>query len=93
VSGQLDAPAALFREKSSLYPVDRRRGGPQSRSRRGGEDKIIDPTGTRTPTPWSSSPAPVAIPTVKKIYGGGECKYEKEARLGDLDIDGRIILK
>jgi hypothetical protein len=27
------------------------------------EKKILDPTGTRTPTPWSSSPWPVAIPT------------------------------
>jgi hypothetical protein len=26
-------------------------------------EKILDPTGTRTPTPRSSSPEPVAIPT------------------------------
>jgi hypothetical protein len=31
-------------------------GGPQSRSGRFGEEKILDPTGTRTPTPRSSSP-------------------------------------
>jgi hypothetical protein len=31
-------------------------GGPQSRSGRRGEEKILDPTGTRTPTSWSSSP-------------------------------------
>jgi hypothetical protein len=30
---------------------DRRLGGPQSRSGRRGEEKILDPTGTRTPTP------------------------------------------
>jgi hypothetical protein len=36
---------------------------PQSRSGRRGEEKILDPTGTRTPTPHSSSPYPVAIPT------------------------------
>jgi hypothetical protein len=28
-----------------------------------GEVKILDPTGIQTPTPWSSSPYPVAIPT------------------------------
>jgi hypothetical protein len=49
-----------------LYPrnlLDRRLGGPQSRSGRHGEEKILDPTGTRTPTPRSSRPLPVAIPT------------------------------
>jgi hypothetical protein len=34
----------------------RRLGGPQSRSGRHGEVKILDPTGTRTPTSQSSSP-------------------------------------
>jgi hypothetical protein len=43
------------REKSPRYPLDRRLGGPQSRSGRFGEVKIIDPTGTRTPTPQSSN--------------------------------------
>jgi hypothetical protein len=59
VSGQLHASAALPR-----YPLDRRLGGPQSRSGRPGEQKILDPTGTRTPTPRSSSPLPVAITTI-----------------------------
>jgi hypothetical protein len=27
------------------------------------EEKILDPAGTRIPTPWSSSPYLVAIPT------------------------------
>jgi hypothetical protein len=44
VSDQLDALA-------DLPPLDRRLGGPQSRSGRYGEAKILDPTGTRTPTP------------------------------------------
>jgi hypothetical protein len=35
--------------------MDRRLGGPESRSGRR-EEKILDPTGTRTPTPRSSSP-------------------------------------
>jgi hypothetical protein len=42
--------------KSPRYPLDRRLGVPQSRSGRRGEEEILDPTGTRTPTPLSSSP-------------------------------------
>jgi hypothetical protein len=38
------------RGKSPLYPLDRRLGGPHSRSGRFGEEKILDPTGTRTPS-------------------------------------------
>jgi hypothetical protein len=37
VSAQLHAPAALPSGKEPPYPLDRRLGGPQSRSRRGGE--------------------------------------------------------
>jgi hypothetical protein len=44
------------RGKSPRYPVDRRLGGPQSRSERLGEKKILDPTGTRTPTSPPFSP-------------------------------------
>jgi hypothetical protein len=50
VSGQLHAPPALPPGKGPRYPFDRRLGGPQSRSGRFGEDKILDPTGIRTPT-------------------------------------------
>jgi hypothetical protein len=56
VSGQLHAPAALPRERSLLYPLNRRLGGPQSQSERRYEEKILDPTGPRTPTPRSSRP-------------------------------------
>jgi hypothetical protein len=38
------------------YPLERRLGEPQILSGRRGEQKILDPTGTRTPTPPSSSP-------------------------------------
>jgi hypothetical protein len=38
VSGQLHAPAVLPPGKDSWYPLDRRLGGPQSRSGRGGEN-------------------------------------------------------
>jgi hypothetical protein len=37
--------------KEPRYPFYRRLGGPQSRSGQYGEVKILDPTGTRTPTP------------------------------------------
>jgi hypothetical protein len=44
------------RGKSPRYPVDRRLGGPQSRSGRRAKEKILDRTGTRTPSFQSSSP-------------------------------------
>jgi hypothetical protein len=58
--GTSHAPAALPRWKSPRYPLDRRLGGPQSQSGRYREGKILDPTGTRTPAPRSSSPYLVA---------------------------------
>jgi hypothetical protein len=42
--------------KGPWYPLDRRLGGPQTWSGRFGEEKNLDPTGTRTPTPRSFSP-------------------------------------
>jgi hypothetical protein len=47
------------RGKSPGYPL----GEPQNRSGPRGEQKILDPTGTRTPTPLSSSPQPVPVLT------------------------------
>jgi hypothetical protein len=43
VSGQLHAPAASTPGKSLWYPLERRLGGPQSRSGRGGEEKNSQP--------------------------------------------------
>jgi hypothetical protein len=43
VSGQLHDPAALHPGKEPLVPLDRRLGGPQSRSGRGGEEKNSQP--------------------------------------------------
>jgi len=43
VSGQLHAPAALLPAKGPWYPLDRRMGGPQSRSEHGGEEKSSQP--------------------------------------------------
>jgi hypothetical protein len=51
------------RGKSPWYPLNKSLGGPQNRSARYGDVKILEPIGTRTPTPRSSSPSPVAIPT------------------------------
>jgi len=42
VSGQLHAPAALP-PGTEPYPLDRRLGGPQSHSGRGGEEKNSQP--------------------------------------------------
>jgi hypothetical protein len=49
-------PLPLYpRRKSPRYPFDRRLGGPQSQSGWRGEEKILDPSGTRTPTPRPAS--------------------------------------
>jgi hypothetical protein len=60
------------RGRSLRYPLDRRLGGPQSRSGRCGEEKILDPTGTRTPTPLVVQPVvsrytDYAIPSPYKL--------------------------
>jgi hypothetical protein len=44
------------RRKSPRYLLDRIVGGPQGRSGKRGEEKILDPTETRTPSPKSFSP-------------------------------------
>jgi hypothetical protein len=38
-------------ERCPLCALDRKLSGPQNRTRRRGEEEILDPTGTRTPTP------------------------------------------
>jgi hypothetical protein len=43
VSGQLSRPGRFTPSESPLYPSDRRLGGPQSRSGRGGEEKNSHP--------------------------------------------------
>ena len=43
-------------EIASRYPLAKKLGGPQSQSGRLGEEKILDSTKTRTPTPQSCSP-------------------------------------
>jgi hypothetical protein len=73
VSGQLHAPVALRRERRLV--------GPQGRSERRGEVKILDPTGTRTPTSRSSSPLPVTIPTALSIKTQKVFKFNFESSL------------
>jgi hypothetical protein len=59
VSGQLHAPVALPAGKEPRYTLDRRLGGPQSRSGRGGEEKnshslpVIQPVAQRYTTELS----------------------------------------
>jgi hypothetical protein len=53
VSGQLHAPAALPQGKSPWYTLDRRLGGPQSRSGLGGEEKNSQLPRLRTRTNFS----------------------------------------
>jgi hypothetical protein len=60
-------PGYFTSGKEPRYPSDRRLGGPQSRSGRLGEETILDITGTRTPTPRSSGPSPVAVPTPQYV--------------------------
>jgi hypothetical protein len=57
--GQLHAPVALSQEKEHAprYTLDRKLGGPQSRSERR-EEKNLSPAGNRTP-----AVQPVTIPT------------------------------
>jgi hypothetical protein len=43
VSGQIYAPAASSQGRSPWYPFDRRLGGPQSRSGRGGKNRNSQP--------------------------------------------------
>jgi hypothetical protein len=70
--------------KRPRYPFNRRQSGPQSRSGRRGEQKILDPTGARTLTPLPSSPYPVAIPTALSRYllPGGLLRKTTKENLG-----------
>jgi len=49
MNGQLHAPAALTPGKLPPYPLDRRLGGPQSRSGHGGEEKNSQPPPRMSP--------------------------------------------
>jgi hypothetical protein len=74
MSGRIHAPAALPEGKSLWYPLDRRPGGPQSQSGRGGEEinsqplsglesPIVQPVAQRYTTELSR-----LLPNVHKIF-------------------------
>jgi hypothetical protein len=74
VSGQLDTPIALPPGKSLRYSLNRRLGGPKSRSGRGGEEN--NPSASRGSSPSSPAPLPVIFLTelfrfTVTIDGGG----------------------
>jgi hypothetical protein len=62
--GQLHTQAALPPAKFSRVHIGYE---DMRRSRRRGEEKILDLTGTRIPTPRSSSPLSVAVPTTLSL--------------------------
>jgi hypothetical protein len=62
VSGQLHAPAALPPRKEPGYPLDRRLGGPQSRSGRGVKEK------NSTPPPRIEPPNPDRPTRSQSLY-------------------------
>jgi hypothetical protein len=96
VSGQLHAPAALSRRKNPRYPLDRRLGEPQSRSGLPGGEKILVPTGTRTPTLGR----PASSQSLYRLSYPGSCVtiqgynyYEDCSSLGyDVQYDRMISL-
>jgi hypothetical protein len=67
-------PRPLYpRGKSLRHPLGRRLGGPRIPSGRRGKEKVLDTTGTQTPTPRSSSrynvcdiPAPISLKWLKR---------------------------
>jgi hypothetical protein len=65
--------------KNLLYTLNRRLGGPQSRSWRYGEVRILDPTETRTPIPrpFSSLPIATAVHCVSSIKDIFESRQKK----------------
>jgi hypothetical protein len=92
----------LYPQRNKLrYPLDRRLGGPQSRSGLGVKEKNSQPpAGNRTTIIRSSSAQPVAIPTelsrlfinwVNGIERKGSCEWREGSGfglfLGRLDVD------
>jgi hypothetical protein len=56
--------------KTPRCPLNRRLGGPQYRSGRRAEERILDPTGAQTPIPLLSIPYPVAVPATLFLLMG-----------------------
>jgi hypothetical protein len=92
-------PQSLYSQgKSPWYPLDRRLGGLHSWSGWCGDEKILDRTGTQTPTPRSSSLYPVAIPTmISQLQAQGLIKKidiyrEKQSMVQYVVIDMGVCL-
>jgi hypothetical protein len=80
VNGQLHAPAALPQGKEPRYPLDRRLGGPQSRSGRNGEEKNSHPrreSNTRTPIAQPIKDVTMSLSSCRQKANLG---WEKEVR-------------
>jgi hypothetical protein len=93
MSGQLQAPAALFPGKSPWYPLDRRVGGPQSRSGHGGEEKNSQPPPEIEP---QNPDLPVRSPALYRLsYHGSPLRtaviLNKTWKL--LTLKTRIVIK
>jgi hypothetical protein len=66
-------PRQIHRQGNrARYLLVKRLGGPQSRSRRLGKEKFLDPKGIELRYPRSSSPYPVAIPTILTLLFVGQ---------------------
>jgi hypothetical protein len=78
------------------YPLDWRLDGPQSRSGRHKEMKILAPTGTRI-TDWSAIIAPTIITSVLdggQLAASSPCRFTAEERVPDIRwIGGRVGLR
>jgi hypothetical protein len=79
--------------KSLRYPWDRRLGGPQSRSGRYGEVNILDPTGSQTPTPQSSSQYLLTILTeLSRFKIDQDWNIKQEANLSQISLLNFFII-
>jgi hypothetical protein len=86
-------PRPLYpRRKNPRYPLDRKLSVPQNRSGRHGEEKILDPIGTRTPTPRSSSPKPVATPiTLPQLTAHFNTIFKLKACFSKINFDNTAM--
>jgi hypothetical protein len=71
-------------EKNPCYPLDRRLGGPQSRSGHGGEEKNSQPSP-------GIEPPPLKYSSLRNVTNGHT--WEEETTREDLGVDGEIILE
>jgi hypothetical protein len=62
------------------YPLDKRFGGPQSHSRRYGEVKVLDSTGTRTPSLHQSKRKTVTAWTLNQLWSSHSRRLVPELR-------------